>query len=185
MSAIGNFKERLARIRVGSFRYHMTKGIWKDYRIKNSRACTFYWWYLPSSAVAWFVLGLLFVIYLIGFYLLFVPLTWLLGFTIQHPNALDPDVVRYHGGYGYNPIFKRREPIAYQHLVALIALLVVVLWASLRGGVPWAAILTWSAVVAVGVAVIAGIGFLVTQRAVRDAWHRICPELEVVEEVGS
>lgn len=182
---IARFKQRLARVRVGSFRYHMTTDVWDKQRIDSARACSFYWWYLPSSVVAYFVAGVLFALWSVCTYLVIRPVVWLFGFTPSTKDAkIEPGAWDWNGGYGYNPITKKRNLIAPQHWVAIALGLVAIVLLSAHGGVPWALILGSVSLVVAVVATIAGIGFLVTRRAVKDGWHRICPPLNVVEDAA-
>lgn len=177
------FKERLATIRMGSWRYQMTQGIWNERRINDTHACTFYWWYMPTSVLAWIVIGLAYCAFIIIVYALIVPIGWLLGFTPQRGDRLphrNEDPMRnwtWHGGYGYEPITKRRHVIAYQHVLLFLAAITVI--AYFGGSIAWRSVFIWTGIVLGGLTFLALLGFLLSRQALREAWHRICPELNI------
>lgn len=185
---IAQMKARLARVRVGSFRYKMTKTVWSERRLQNARACSFYWWYMPSSAVAVFLLGIAYVLWLIATYLFVVPLAWLAGFTPERQVLTDtvqgPDATnewRWHGGYGYDPVAKKRRVIAPQHVVLGVVAGAIITWFIYenRGDIPWAEMAFISAVVVGTISAVTALGYAITRKSVKENWHKICPPLQV------
>lgn len=178
MNSLTKFKTRLARVRVGSFRYTLAS-IYPDHRLRNARACSFYWWYLPSSAVAWAGIGFLWFMWFLVTYLIIVPLGWLAGFSPERVNNFDdadPSTWEWHG-YGYDPITKKQHTLAYQHVLLILAAIGTLMFFS--GSIAWNQVLLIAGSFVGTVALITAIGFTVTRKAVKEGWHRICPPLEV------
>jgi len=189
VNSLLRFKNRLATIRMGSLRYKLGTSLWNDNKIRNAHACSFYWWYLPSTLVAWFFIGIAGLLFLLFTYLIVIPVGWLLG---RVPKSLGPETIYEDHGrgwhdYGYAPIVKKHYRVAPQQVVLGVLALIaaIALLVTFSGDIQWGEIALVVGIVVGFIALVTGIGWLFSRNATKDLWNRVCPDLKVLRENGS
>lgn len=174
MGMIRKIKKRLATIKTTSWRFRVTETIWNDYRIKNSKACSFYWWYLPSSLIAFLGIGILGALWAVIGYLFVYPIGWLIGRTPASANIYEPE---------WNDYKENRKGIPKKVVPWEILLPVVIIGALVTiiamGKMPWEIIGIVIGGILLCAALGVGLGALLTNQQVKTKWNLICPNLKV------
>lgn len=183
-------KQKLARVSKKSKRYQLVKSIWfrdsYSYTMRNHKpkACSFYWFYLPTSIIAWILVGIASIV----FFLIMIPVSiiaWMFGvwptfFERKHDDNYQHKSVDFPIFYehGYNPISGKKQKIHPIYIIGPVLAILFVLFVP----VPW----VWVAVGAVIGIILCGIGvglaWFFTRHSVRKGWDRLCPPLEVIEK---
>jgi hypothetical protein len=185
-----SIKSRLAHVRETSWRYKIVTGIWardsyldKPFKPNRTKACSFYWFYLPTSLLAWALWGIAMTV----FFIAMIPITifmWCIGYK---PNFIEPsNSPERSGDTEWHPIKTVKEgDFFYKDSKAFPWgwFVFPIIGASLLYFFPKFSIIFLLIVLGMAtvIGIFAGIGYLVTRRSFKEQWNRICPKLEVTE----
>jgi hypothetical protein len=201
VSALGNLKSRLAKVRSTSWRYKLVKSIWGS-RTYDAKACVFYWIFIPTSLLVYLGIAILYVILVPLILIVGTPIALIAGFYPVPKNILTmsgPPFKSYiHKNnewrkvtnkqeveYGYTPRYKYVKPTKmapYKFMgPAIVGLLL--LYAAFT--VEWSVlsdIWQWIALgLGVGILIMVVAFLLQKNRShVKSGWNKLCPDLEVV-----
>lgn len=177
MGMIKKIKNKLATVKNTSWRFSITSTIWDQYRIKNAKACSFYWWYLPTSLLAYLAIGILGALWAIFGYLVVYPVAWIIGRSPSSANIYEPDFNEYKENAKGTP----KKVVPWEILLPL-AILIPIVIVIFTGNMPWKTVLLTLAGIVIVLGLIIGIGAFITNDYVKKNWSKICPSLKVVNE---
>lgn len=193
MNKLGWLKNRLSTISADSLRYRFATILYGKNTVAKTKACTFYWVILPTSAVGIVAFGAIMAIV--------TTIFWVFGYT---PTFLDdkglgqyqsPTTNYYEPGngngvayrYKYHPRSGKTSRFApWQLLLPLVAIGLLVFnsnvfleFTDFLVGLRF----VWFAIVLV-IAFFYGVGRLVmhNRQKISTKWHELCPPLVVEEQ---
>jgi amino acid transporter len=203
MHPLRSLKTRLSTIPASSWRYRLTSFIWKGRRVKNAKACTFYWVMIPTSVIGLIGVGLFYLVLGTLAIILLAVFTvggWLCGYTI---GLIEDKGQNYHGPsepffypYRYHPRSGKTSKLAPWMIWAPAATLAVIYFTHLD--IPSSVVSrTWDILftaryIVLGLVVFAAIcyaiGKFMSGRELHPAlnlqrrWDKACPPLTVKAE---
>lgn len=188
LTLLSNVKNKLSHVKETTWHYKAVKSVWGWNT--GGKACTYYWFKLPSSFV---VLGALMVLGAI-----ITVISWFFGQTPTWIKPTDPELEYYHKSssylfypHGATSKGKRRHILPWWFGAAGGVILGIYYLAVMQPAIGLIV-----AVVALAVLILGGAIYLLANnwdspgltnaRAnLKAAWDKACPPLEVVEEEQS
>lgn len=197
-SPVSWLKNYLSHVRETSWHYRFVEGLWG--RNTQGKACTYYWFKLPSTFVAYILIMV--ILGLVSFF------SWCVGYIPTWFDTKDEYLTSWKNGvysryyseqsfypYGYTTKGKKRHIFPWQ-LITLAAIGGVIYWLGFADRSLGLAVVVFSGMV-LGLIVIVGLlAFLITKgwrtKAARNAgsglkaaWDKVCPPLVVVSKTES
>ncbi len=175
---VERIKQQAATVRTDEWHYRFVQRAWKNFGPNGHKACL-YWWVRVPLALLWAALAEI-------WYTLVGIIAFLFGYTPTYWGKDDGQEIHWDSSlfhrYKYSPRKGRQKRFApYQFIgPAAIAAGAWYSWVYHRNGVNTG--LAWVAVLATGIALLVGIGYLISWRKdqLKGLLDKACPTLNVI-----